>query len=81
MPDQTNVIRSFTDEEIEFLFTYHPPTPEQARRYEVVNQAFQRCAKDIVDLMPDGPGKTVAMRKLGEARMSVNMAIALEGRF
>ena len=70
-----------TPEQIEFIFTYHPPTPEQQKKYEEVNRIFVEAAKLLDPLMPDGPGKTAAIRKLSDARMGVNAAIALEGRF
>lgn len=70
-----------TNEEIEDIFSYHAPKAEQAAKYTAVNAAFVECAKLVNEVMPDGPGATVALRKLAEARMAVNAAIALEGRF
>lgn len=76
-----SLIRKFDEEEIRFLFQYHPPTAEQRAVYEKINAAFIECASQVAGLLPDGPGKTVAMRKLSDARMSCNAAVALEGRF
>ena len=73
--------RKFDEAEIIDIFSYHPPTDEERRIYEEVNTAFVQAGLRLVPLMPDGPGKTVAIRKLADARMAVNMAIALEGRF
>ena len=70
-----------TNEQIKDIFSYHAPKPEQVAKYNAVNQAFQDCALAINEQMPDGAGKTVAFRKLSEARMATNAAIALEGRF
>lgn len=70
-----------TDEQIKDIFTYHPPTNEQREVYQKINQAFIACALEINDLMPSGAGATVAIRKLSEARMAANQAVALEGRF
>lgn len=69
------------DEKIVDIFSYHPPTKEQAEIYNAVNKAFIECALKVNGYMPEGPGMTVAIRKLSEARMAVNAAIALEGRF
>ena len=79
MPEQP--YREFNDAEIEDLFSYHPPTPEQRGTYEEINAAFVECAKKIAPLLPGGPGKTVAVRKLSDARMSANAAVALNGKF
>jgi hypothetical protein len=70
-----------TNEQIREIFSYHPPTPEQREIYEKINAAFIQCAGAIEPLMPEGPGKTVAIRKLAEARMQANASVALEGRF
>jgi hypothetical protein len=70
-----------TDEQLKDIFTYHAPTEEQRVKYEQINEAFLACARVVNAVTPDGPGKTVAIRKLNEARMAANAAIALEGRF
>ncbi len=79
MPQQP--YRDFTDPEIEDIFSYHAPTPEQRGIYEQINAAFQEAAKKIAPLLPAGPGKTVAIRRLSDARMAANAAVALEGKF
>jgi hypothetical protein len=70
-----------TKEQIKDIFSYHPPTPEQREVYEKINEAFIQCAETIEPLLPEGPGKTVAFRKLSDARMQANASVALEGRF
>ena len=70
-----------TYEQIKDIFTYHAPTPEQREIYEQINAAFVACAVVIEPLLPEGPGKTVAIRKLAEARMQANASVSLEGRF
>lgn len=79
MPQQP--YRDFTDPEIEDIFSYHAPGPEQRETYEQINAAFVECAKTIAPLLPAGPGKTVAIRKLSDARMAANAAVALDGKF
>lgn len=73
--------RKFDETEIADIFTYHAPTPEQRETYEQINAAFVECAKKVASLMPDGPGRTVAIRALSDARMKCNASIALEGKF
>lgn len=70
-----------TDDKIKDIFSYHAPTDATKACYEIVNEAFLECAKRVNMIMPDGPGHTAAMRKLAEARMACNAAVALEGRF
>jgi len=70
-----------TDEQLKDVFTYHAPTEEQRGLYERINAAFLECARVVNAVSPDGPGKTVAIRKLADARMQANASIALEGRF
>lgn len=78
---QPQPYRTFNAEEIAEIFTYHAPTVTQQKIYQQINQAFVRCASEVATLLPDGPGKTVAIRKLADARMACNAAVALEGRF
>lgn len=83
MPEQSakQPYRTFDEAEIREIFSYHAPTPEQRETYEQINAAFIECALEVSTLLPDGPGKTVAIRKLADARMAANAAVALEGRF
>ena len=61
---------------IEDLFTYHPPTPEQAGKYERINAAMKAAALVINTECPSSPDRTAAMRLLREARMTANSSIA-----
>lgn len=75
------VYRTFDQPEIEQIFSYHPPNEKQRETYELINLAFIKCAEEVAALMPDGPGKTAAIRKLADARMACNAAVALGGKF
>lgn len=70
-----------TQDKINDIFSYHAPKPEQVDLYAQINAAFVECASKVNQLMPDGAGATAAIRKLAEARMACNAAVALEGRF
>lgn len=70
-----------TIEEIDNIFSYHPPTEEQRKIYEAINEKFLSVAHFLNITLPDGPGKTVAIRKLSEARMQSNACVALKGKF
>lgn len=73
--------KAMSDGQIENIFGYHAPRSEQFPKYEAVNAAFLACAKTINEQMPCGAGATSAIRKLADARMAANAAIALEGKF
>lgn len=66
-------------EAIEF-FTHKPPDATTVPLYSLVSEWFIALVDAIYDTMPDGPGKTVALRKISEARMAVNSAIANKGQ-
>ena len=59
---------------------YQPPNEDTKPRHEGVNAAFQELAQKVWPLLPDGPGKTVALRALGRARMECNSTIATGGQ-
>lgn len=63
---------------IEHLFTYHAPHGNQAERYEAIRTKAKELAHVIVDLTPESPDQATAIRKLREAVMTANAAIALE---
>lgn len=62
------------------IFRHHPPTPEQLPKYEELRAAAMTLAETIVRLTPVGADQTAAVRKVREAVMTANAAIALEGR-
>jgi hypothetical protein len=66
----------------EFLETlnYHTPDDRTRDLYPQVNATFQEFGDKLWDLMPEGPSKTVACRKLRETRMAVNDCIANNGQ-
>jgi hypothetical protein len=68
------------EEIIDDLFTYHPIDSEQtAMRYETVRDAAKHLALVIWKACPYGADRTAAIRKLREAVMTANAAIALKG--
>jgi hypothetical protein len=61
-------------------FQYKAPTEETLPKFGVVTSEFIRLVEKTFDLIPEGPGKTLAFRKLSEARMAFNSAIANGGQ-
>lgn len=68
--------RAISDAELERRFMYHPPTDDQAERYELINSWTRSYAKLIRDLTPPGREQSLALTALEEVRMRANQAIA-----
>lgn len=67
-----------SDADIEHIFTYHTPRPDQTPRFENLNAATKDFARAIRDNVRAGPDRTIAIRSLQRLRMDCNLAIALE---
>lgn len=59
---------------------YHAPNADTLPRHNAVNAAFQKLWTEVASALPDGPGKTVALRAVGRARMECNSTIANGGQ-
>lgn len=58
------------------MFTYHKPTDNQAAMMaELQGEHVTPLAHAFDSMAPDGPAKTIALRKLHEARQAMNYAI------
>ncbi len=72
--------RPFTTEErIEEWFTYHAPTSEQVEQYKAIREKAKELARTISANTPHSADQTAALRKLREAVMTANAAIACRG--
>jgi hypothetical protein len=67
-----------TPEDVTHMFTYHPPKEEQIPKYTELRKEAEKFAQTILRLTPSCPDQTVAIRKVREAVMVANAAIALE---
>lgn len=67
-------LRTF-DGALSFL-DYHAPNDDTLPRHQMVNNAFQALLTHVWASLPDGPGKTVAIRAINRARMECNSCIA-----
>jgi hypothetical protein len=63
-----------------YYLDYHAPDEVARKCHEVTNRAFQTLMRELWAVLPDGPGKTVAIRAIGTARMECNSAIANKGQ-
>lgn len=66
--------------QIDNWFTHHPPTTAQVEQYQRIRDEGHRFAAILTALIPPCPDRTVAIRKVREAVMTANAAIACGGR-
>ena len=64
---------------LETLFTYHPPTDIQRAQYGAIRVAALELARVIESNTPAGNDRDAAIRKVREAVMTANAAIATGG--
>lgn len=63
--------------DIESIFSYHPPmNAETGQMHDAVGRTVKETAKFFENNLPDSPEKTLAIRKLQEAMMFANSAVA-----
>ena len=69
-----------TDEQIQNWFTYHAPNGlEQIAAYQRIRDAGHEFALTILANTPSSADQTTAIRKIREAVMTANAAIACGG--
>ena len=66
-----------TYEEIERLFTYHPPNGDQPERYQKIRDKAKELAHTINSCMIDSAEKRYAIMHLQIAVMMANASIAI----
>ncbi len=67
--------------EIDGMFQFRPWTPENVEQGQKVREALAEAVKVIIQNVPAGPDRTVAIRKIREARMDCNSAITFRGKY
>lgn len=66
---------------IEDAFEYHPWSPVMVEAGKQVRAALANAVKVIVQVVPPGPDRSAAIRKIREARMDANSAITHGGKY
>jgi hypothetical protein len=66
--------------DIDNIFSYHAPTATDLDSYNAIREAGKHLAKQIAAVTPVGADQTAAVRKVREAVMTANAAIALKGK-
>jgi len=69
-----------TQEQLQNWFTYHSPGPEHLDAYKAIRDAGLALAEQIMELAPASADQTAAIRKVREAVMTANAAIACGGQ-
>ena len=69
-----------TKDQLENWFTYHTPKEGQPEKYEELRAAGKAFAETIVDLTPPSADQSAVIRKVREAVMTANAAIACGGQ-
>lgn len=72
---------TITQDQLDYWFTYHNPGGDSAKiaAYERLRKAGREFATTIVECTPACADQTAAVRKVREAVMTANAAIACEG--
>jgi hypothetical protein len=65
-----------TDEQLVNWFVYHAPKGDEPERYKRINDAALSFARVVVSNTPPSADQSDALRKIREARMTANAAIA-----
>jgi hypothetical protein len=66
--------------DLDNIFNYHPPQPDQIAKYETIRAGAKAFAAIILEHTPKSADQTASIRKLREAVMTANAAIALNGQ-
>ncbi len=71
---------AITRENLDNWFMYHAPTGDDAVAYEKLRSSARNFADAIRELTPPSADQTAAIRKVREAVMTANAAIACKGQ-
>jgi hypothetical protein len=69
---------AITAQDINELFTYHAPKPDQPARYQAIRDAAKALALVIVENTKPSADQSAAIRELRLCVMTANASIALE---
>ena len=67
--------------DVDDVFEYHTPTPEQQAAYYAMQIQFKSVVQGILLNCPESGDRDTALRHLRDARMWANASIALGGRY
>lgn len=61
------------------VFKYHAPRPDQIPKYEAIREAGKHFCRAVEENTPSCADRSAAIRKIREAVMTANAAVALDG--
>jgi hypothetical protein len=67
-------------EQVEDVFTYHAPTPEQQRAYIAIREQAKQLVACLLAYCHDCGDRDTAIQKVREAVHMANASVALVGR-
>lgn len=68
-------------EKINDMMEYHPWDEAKIARGKLVRDALSKALEVIFENVPASPDRSVAVRKIREARMDCNSAITHDGKY
>lgn len=69
-----------TQAEVIEAFTYHPPASEAEKMfYERFRNTMKDCALFLIEILPECPERTIAIRHIEQAVMYANATVARKG--
>lgn len=68
-------------QQIKDMMDYHSWDDEKIAKGTLVREALSQALEVIFAIVPDSPDKSVAIRKIREARMDCNSAITHDGKY
>lgn len=76
-----NQATSITDEELKGVMDYHPWDDAKIEKGKLVREALGNAIRVIIENVPPSADRSVAIRKIRDARMDCNSAITHNGAF
>jgi ribosomal protein L19 len=67
-------------DQLENVFTYHPADEVSLPKYAAIRESAKAFAGVLIQSCPQSADRTAALRKVREAVMTANAAIALGGK-
>jgi len=80
MDSAPETLTASQDVELENWFSYHSPTPDQLPLYTELRAAAKNFAYSVKACVPPCADRSAALRKIREAVMTANAAIACGGK-
>ena len=71
---------SVNTDNLQEIFRYHAPCAAQLGSYAAIRESAMEFARTILECVPPCADQQAALRKVREAMMTANAAVATEGR-